>query len=313
MKLKDYTELVTSHEETKNGFINFSIEKNKLATPIIENINNIYQELSLVSEPSELLKRESMTPILLTASGLSDKALKHLTEKDKKEAIDALISNFLIPAKGNFANELIYRYLLIKGDSLGGTMRNVVGNLAQAKLVRALLDEFESNDIDYHYYLSNETKKAWRNHTIDVVGSEGFIKAISWEFEGVEKTLGFNLKVPLVRKNIDICLFECGLEAFEFGKVVNDPQKALMFGELKGGVDPAGADEHWKTANSALERIRSAFKGEKEVMTSFIGAAIVNDMAKEIYNQVELRVLSKAVNLSKEEQLVEYCQWLISL
>ena len=33
-----------------------------------------------------------------------------------------------------------------------------------------------------------------------------------------------------------------------------------MFGELKGGIDPAGADEHWKTGNSALVRIRKAFE-----------------------------------------------------
>ena len=24
-----------------------------------------------------------------------------------------------------------------------------------------------------------------------------------------------------------------------------------MLGELKGGIDPAGADEHWKTGNAA--------------------------------------------------------------
>ncbi len=29
-------------------------------------------------------------------------------------------------------------------------------------------------------------------------------------------------------------------------------EKTLMLGELKGGIDPAGADEHWKTANTVL-------------------------------------------------------------
>jgi type II restriction enzyme len=31
---------------------------------------------------------------------------------------------------------------------------------------------------------------------------------------------------------------------------------------LKGGIDPAGADEHWKTAGSALLRIKRAFQAE---------------------------------------------------
>jgi len=30
-------------------------------------------------------------------------------------------------------------------------------------------------------------------------------------------------------------------------------------GELKGGIDPAGADEHWKTANKALDKMRKPF------------------------------------------------------
>lgn len=58
-----------------------------------------------------------------------------------------------------------------------------------------------------------------------------------------------------------------------------------MLGELKGGIDPAGADEHWKTANTALDRIRNSFANVGySVKTSFVGAAIANAMAVEILN-----------------------------
>jgi hypothetical protein len=33
-----------------------------------------------------------------------------------------------------------------------------------------------------------------------------------------------------------------------------------MFGELKGGIDHSGADEHWKTAYTEINRVKSAFK-----------------------------------------------------
>jgi type II restriction enzyme len=33
----------------------------------------------------------------------------------------------------------------------------------------------------------------------------------------------------------------------------------ISCGELKGGIDPAGADEHWKTAVSAFRRITTSF------------------------------------------------------
>ena len=51
-------------------------------------------------------------------------------------------------------------------------------------------------------------------------------------------------KIPLVNNNVDICLFDGDCLSFDSGRIVNHPQKALMFGELKGGIDSAGADEH---------------------------------------------------------------------
>ena len=88
-----------------------------------------------------------------------------------------------------------------------------------------------------------------------------------------------------------------------------------MFGELKGGIDPAGADEHWKTGNTALNRIRTSFAaaGYPRMMTSFVGAAIERSMAEEIYNQLESGTLTNATNLTNNYQLIEYCNWLIEL
>ena len=87
-----------------------------------------------------------------------------------------------------------------------------------------------------------------------------------------------------------------------------------MFGELKGGIDPAGADEHWKTGNTALGRIRTAFASEGiNVHTSFVGAAIEKKMATEIYTQLLDHTLSFAINLTYDKQLTDYCEWLITL
>jgi hypothetical protein len=83
---------------------------------------------------------------------------------------------------------------------------------------------------------------------------------------------------------------------------------------LKGGIDPAGADEHWKTANSALQRVRTAFANEGLLPhTFFIGAAIQKAMAVEIVAQLESGVLSNAANLTNEQRLVAICQWLLTL
>ena len=96
--------------------------------------------------------------------------------------------------------------------------------------------------------------------------------------------------------------------------IYNQPDKYIALGELKGGIDPAGADEHWKTANSALNRIRDSFaKTKHRPHTFFIGAAIENAMAKEIFKQLQDNILTRAGNLTNDAHVLEICSWLIGL
>ena len=135
---------------------------------------------------------------------------------------------------------------------------------------------------------------------------------------GNERTLIYNLTVPTVRKNVDLCLFDCRPDEIIFGRnkgsAHHKPAKYLALGEIKGGIDPAGADEHWKTANSALNRIRMAFTSKDcRPKTFFIGAAIETAMAKEIYGQLNKSTLSNAANLTDENQVIALCDWLIKI
>ena len=92
------------------------------------------------------------------------------------------------------------------------------------------------------------------------------------------------------------------------------PNSYLALGELKGGIDPAGADEHWKTGNSALERVRQAFSRKNiKPHTFFIGAAIERKMAQEIWEQLMSGKLSNAANLNETEQMASISQWICSI
>lgn len=105
------------------------------------------------------------------------------------------------------------------------------------------------------------------------------------------------------------------MATYNAGKIAkNAPEKAIMLGELKGGIDPAGADEHWKTANTALERIRTSYAAAGHpILTSFVGAAIEHAMSVEIFEQLRTGVMTNAANLTNNDQLVDYCNWLIDL
>ncbi len=309
-------DLVTTHEQTRKGFIEAALEKNRRAKPYIENAKTLKNFALKANTPYDLLNIPQIRKGLLTASGLSDKALNHFTEADKVEAIKELIKNFLVPAGDSFVDELVYRFLLISGDSLGGTMRNVVGAIAQMKLVRQLLSVMDMRQVDY-FVMLKEDKKSYRWRRLpynDAFDYADEITAITWKYNNIKKVLFFNSKIALVNNNVDICLYDCTRVPFSNDMPKRNNNCAIMFGELKGGIDPAGADEHWKTGNTALGRIRTAFASNGyNIHTSFVGAAIERKMASEIYGQLLDKTLSYAINLTYDNQLSDYCEWLITL
>lgn len=311
--LSSPNDLVTNRDETRAGFLEAALEKNRKAQPFIDSAKSLRSLASNANKPADLLRISGIRNGLLSASGLSDKAFQYFTEKDKDDAIKKLIHNFLEPAGGSFVDEFIYRYLLIKGDTLGGKMRNYVGEVARLKLIRKLLTLFHLNEISFKVlYKGSYTKWHFANNFETIYEEADRIKAITWNYCNKDKVVFFDSTISIVGKNIDICLYYGG-DSFHN---VNDisKEKALMFGELKGGIDPAGADEHWKTGNTALERIRNSFlKEDVYVKTSFLAAAIEQNMALEIWEQLSSGILSNAANITVDKQLTNYCDWIIRL
>lgn len=305
--------MVTTHEQTRTAFMQIALEKNRVGDPYVKEAYAFKAMTAGVARPEDLLSMPQVRSFLITAAGLSDKSLAYLNESDRTYAIQELIDKYLKSAGSSFVDEAVYRFLLTRGDTVGGIMRNRIGTLGQEKLIRAILSCMNLCGMEYDW-LDNSKKPAWKHRTENDPEIERSMKALHWENENGHRVLGFNLKVPVVNKNVDLCLFSCDKDAFRGGKIASSASAALMLGELKGGMDPAGADEHWKTANTALERIRSSYRSVgTTVKTSFVGAAIENAMAGEIYHQLVSQTMDNAANLCDNDQLVEYCSWLIHL
>ena len=142
----------------------------------------------------------------------------------------------------------------------------------------------------------------------DVAGA----KAIKWTNGNYERMLVHNVNVPGVSKNVDIVVFSKaagGVDAKSLAPILADQKNYVVMGELKGGIDPAGADEHWKTARAALDRIRATFK---KVYIAFIGAAIEKAMAEEIYTHLQSGLLDYAANLTDDNQVLSFCAWIVN-
>jgi type II restriction enzyme len=306
-------DLITSREETRAGFIAMALEKNFMAIPYIEEAKALKALASHVKKPKDLLNLKDLRLGLLTASGLSDKSLNYLTEDDRTLAITGLIEKFLEPAGENFIDELIYRYLLTKGDALGGRARNLAGSLGERKFLRMLLSVLNISGI--HFKWKDNDSNTWFDKTSGDTDIEKRIKAIYWNKKG-DRLLILNINVPVVKKNIDLSILQAKHDELFNGKksIIHQSGRYIALGELKGGIDPAGADEHWKTANSALNRIRSSFnKKNLKPFTFFIGAAIEYSMAEEIFKQLQSGTINNAANLTSDHQLANICDWIINL
>lgn len=309
-KIASSTELVTSYEARRSGFVALALEKSRRATPFIEQARVLRETASLALQPRELLEISTIQPALLTAAGLSDKAIGHLEEKDKREAKVTLITQFLEPAGGSFVEELVFRFLLTRGDSLGGSMRNIGGAWAQAKLTQKLLASLSLAGISYRWLHGPSHK--WLSDNQEDIGREYSLRGIAWSHRENPRMILFNFTVPLVKNNIDLCIMDCTPETLAPKSLL--PECYLAFGELKGGIDPAGADEHWKTARTALARVRHAFgDASRTPHTFFVAAAIEKKMAEEIWQDLAQGILSGVANLTNETQLSALCHWIIQM
>jgi len=306
--ITQWSDLVTTYEATRAGFISIAFEKNIKATPFVEEAKSLKTLAIKAKKPKDLLNLPDIYPSLLTASGLSDKSLNHLTKENKDEAIKNLIEKFLEPAGEKFIDELVYRFLLTRGDTLGGMMRNIAGFVGEKKLVRSIIASLSIKKRDFMYL--NSKSKSWIVGEYEDLTIEENVKGLYWSNSKGQRTVLFNITPPIVNNNVDICIFDCSYDII--GKeILDNPKKYIALGELKGGIDPAGADEHWKTANTALERIRNSFNKYKlNPLTFFIGAAIENSMAKEIFLQLEKNILSNAANLTNDTQLKIITNWM---
>ncbi len=305
LHLNSFEDLQTSYEQVRAGFVSLALEKNRQATPYVEEARTLKLLASQANNANDLLNLPAIRSALLTASGVSEKAAKHLNADDKVEAILGLIANFLDPAGDLFAEELVYRYLLVRGDALGGLMRNIGGVLAERRLSRVILATLALNNVPAS---GLHAGGQWTPVPEQNADFEISLKGLSWESPKGPRTLLYNLNAYPVKKNIDLCLFA----ADPANVNTKDASSYVALGELKGGIDPAGSDEHWKTARSALERIRTSFEDPKPAIF-FIGAAIEKAMSAELWDFLESEHISNASNLTSPNQVASICSWIVNL
>lgn len=282
--------LVTSRQATCAGFLAQARAKGQKAAPYVREATQLW---ALLQKAKDVLDVIRIVPLktLAAAIGFSDKARGYFSEHELSESIRTELDAIGKRCGAIFREEMLYRFLLTKGDALGGQMRNITGALAQMKFTSALVQA-----------LQNKGMALQRERRGDK------ITRVSW----AGRLLLFDRKPKIVNKNIDVILLKNPGAPFTSRMCLEDRTLYLACGELKGGIDPAGADEHWKTARSALARIRQCFTTNCPKLF-FAAAAIEDAMANEILDQLKNGELTYAANLTVDAQVEELAAWLASL
>jgi hypothetical protein len=227
-----------------------------------------------------------------------------------------------------------YRHIVMMtanlGDSLGGTSRNEVGRVALMRIINPLVrylhargqlssikyslkgrividDEDDSEGIGAvkrrQLKITAETKldellESFETHRVlyhEVQTTNGsrllFNRQLNWrDDEGKKYKVGPDLLSQV--GDVDM----------------------RWAGELKGGADPAGSDEHWKTATQALQRILEAAEKTKrpKPMLSFIATILVDRVARDAHSWIAAGRLTSVYNLTqmyeKDEEMSRFLQ-----
>ncbi len=285
-------DLQTPHRDICSGFLIQAFQKTDQAEIYIKEANKFYDMLKNTQNIDELLNQPNFFSYITSACGFSQKAQSHLTQKELIDVIKKVLMKISKETGEGFREDLLYRYLLTKGDSLGGRMRNLTGAYAGIKLTDIIRKRLSAK---------KKEVKVEKNES-------GKVKKLTFH----NRILLFDVTPKLIGKNIDVIMIDNGGSSVKKNKLLANESKYIACGELKGGIDPAGADEHWKTANTAFGRIRTTFK-KRKLGLFFIGGVIEISMANEIFNQLKCGELTHAANLYNEKQLTDLVDWLLSL
>jgi hypothetical protein len=284
-------ELVTKEEHIIKGVMWQADQKRVLSKEIVTNSLEAKRKLRKIEDIEDIFNDNLLLDFVLASTMLSKKSIQHFPHSKLVSYLKTEI-DFNRITEQNYLNELEKYYLQSAGESVGGKLRNIIGKKGNDIFVRYIEEYLNDNNIKYTLIIKN-------NNNIQLIETNKFV-------------ILFNKKPNFIGKSVDFLV----IKKYENGNYdIEDHNMYISAGELKSGIDPAGADEHWKTARTALSRINKAFinQGIESPNIFFIGGAISKHMSEEVIEQISDKKLAWAANLNNKKQMKQTIKELLKL
>lgn len=305
--LRHADDLVTPQENLFCERIRFTQERRRIAQPIICRTRDLTERLKRVRNPAGLCRNSGVQGALLTATGVPDIFERPVIERER--AVRSFVETHVANAGKDWRRRIVRRFLFAQRQFLHRVSDKIPFRMAKRRFITALWAHLGIGGLDFHIHTEHSCRWIPRSRCRDFFFDTDRVDFMAWRNERGTRILAFNREIPMVEGPVGISLVECETKNRP-ARVFENPSRFLALGEF----DPAGADEHWKTARTALDRIRAGFekKGHAPALF-FVGAAIEQAMASEIWDWLNEGRLDNAANLTVDAHLSALCDWIVGL
>ncbi len=329
----DIHNLVSTTDEINYGYENIVNARLENMSLYIDESKHLREILTRYLNGEKFLEEE-LKSYFLVICGITSTTIQYLSKPFTEEIINNLVDSFDGRENSDIIEELVSRFLLVRGLSFNGSVKVITGKIAEEKLKENIISVLLNASCEI--YINSNGK--WGEYKDSCCS---YIKGISWNIDGNARTILFNFKIPSVKRNIDFVLFESShknicLKSPSGSKFVAvrdmfsddyreridicttshlDAKNCLLIGEIKNVIAPHKAFLFWRESYSPLLKDKKSIEGEigKEVHSAFVSSVMHKDMILAIYEELESGSLSYAVNLSKDDNVEKFCNWLISI
>jgi len=210
------------------------------------------------------------------------------------------------------------------GDGLGGVSRNEVGRIASTQVMRYLLIDLHSirQVQTVRYSLKGnldsleESDEEQQEDTGELVFTDDLnlpnildnLERNRVKYKEIILRNGYSLLLDRQLVWTDKQGNEYKIGADLHSRTVS--MDMIWAGEIKGGADPAGSDEHWKTATKALQRIIDAANatGINQPQLSFLATILVDRVALDAQQWINEGKLTSVYNLTQMSENADSLQ-----